>query len=424
MKQSAHILMLSDYGKEVITGFATVANNIVKNLKRHYGHNLLIDIVAINYFGKPYKEYFTDGEKRMNATVNVIGAQVNDPNKDDFGRVVFGQLLNDGNYDGIFIIQDITVVTPFIPVLQKIKQDKKDGGKKLFKSVFYFPVDCILIDGLLNDIEFFDTLVTYTEYGREQVCKIRPDLRKKLQVVYHGTDTNIFYPLPEEEKKRFRYEYFQENAEKFIVNNTNRNQWRKDIPCTMLGFQHAKEIWPEYLPAPFLYLHMHPEDPKGWQIRQIARYLNLIEGKDYMLPRYAENGPLMMNNLYNASDVYLTTTQAEGWGLGITESFAAQLPVICPSHTSLKEISQSGANAFVMDTLFPVINTEDNIIRDQVDYMEVAGKLEHVATMKVLTHVGELEEMGKKVERAYKWVNKYTWAIVCERWIEYFKIYY
>ena len=38
------------------TGFGTVSYNIKKELKRHFGDDLKLDICAINYFGEPYEE--------------------------------------------------------------------------------------------------------------------------------------------------------------------------------------------------------------------------------------------------------------------------------------------------------------------------------------------------------------------------------
>jgi glycosyltransferase involved in cell wall biosynthesis len=33
---------------------------------------------------------------------------------------------------------------------------------------------------------------------------------------------------------------------------------------------------------------------------------------------------------------------AEGWGLTITEAMAVKLPIICPIHTSISEITNDG----------------------------------------------------------------------------------
>ena len=91
--------------------------------------------------------------------------------------------------------------------------------KKSFKSIFYFPVDCTLVPQLTAKLEFFDLLVTYTEYGKNEVIKLRPDLKTKIKVVPHGNSSKDFYPIPKDEIKSFREEYVGGNANKFIITN-------------------------------------------------------------------------------------------------------------------------------------------------------------------------------------------------------------
>lgn len=299
------VLCLFDYVAR--TGFGTVSKNIVHELKKHYGNKLHLDIIAINYFGEPFQE---------DENTYVISARLNDVKDDPYGRYFFLKVLKENDYDGIFIMQDLGVIVSFMDVLVHIKQEKKDNNKKVFKSIFYTPVDCKLVYQLVKGLEFFDLLVTYTEYGRKEINRVRPEL--KVKVIPHGNNSKDFYP---EKDEAFRKEYFGENADKFIITNINRNQPRKDFPNTIFGFIEAKEQWNKNIPEPFLYLHTHPKDPMGWDIRAIMLQTNLVEDKDYkLLPKEYEEGGCtteIMNKIYNASDVHLTTTLGEGWGMCI-----------------------------------------------------------------------------------------------------------
>ena len=138
MSKVLNILCMFDYNAH--TGFATVSKNLKKEVKNYYGENIKLDICAINYFGEPYTE--DDG-------TNVISAVKSATKRDDFGRFGFLKILNDSNdYDGVFIMQDLGVIVPIIEVLKHIKEDKAKKNKKLFKSIFYFPVDFKLLDVL------------------------------------------------------------------------------------------------------------------------------------------------------------------------------------------------------------------------------------------------------------------------------------
>jgi glycosyltransferase involved in cell wall biosynthesis len=405
-----------DYGKDTRTGFATVSSNIKREIKKAYGEQVSLDILGINHYGEDYVE--EDGTR-------VFSAKINDVKNDDFGRYYFLKMVQEGDYDGIFIIQDLGVIHPIIPILESIKQKKKEANKKLFKSIWYFPVDCHLFATLTRHLEFFDVIVTYTEFGRDEILKFRPDLKGKIKVVNHGNNPKDFYPLSEEEKKKFRKEYFGKNADKLIITNVNRNQPRKDIPNTIFGFIEAKRDWKQngLIKEPFLYLHCMPKDPLGHDLRAILMQTQLVEYKDFMLlpKQYEENllGVDMLNGIYNASDIFITTTLGEGWGLTITEAFATKLPVIAPNTTSIKEISGEGSRAYLLETIVPFCSTVDNIIREQSDCWEIGERIIEVSN----DLLNKNQKLNDKVEKAYKYVNTLTWEDVCKRWIEYFKIY-
>jgi len=412
MKQKK-ILCWFDYVAR--TGFATVSKNIVSEIKKHYGNEFILEIVAINYFGEDYME---------DEFTLVTSAKLNDGKKDDFGRNYFLKRLHDIDYDGVFVCQDLGVVVPIIEVMQFIKNEKREKNRKQFKSIFYFPVDCKLLKQITIDIEFFDVLVTYTEFGRNEVYRMRPELKGKVKVLPHGNNSKDFYPISDEERRVFRKEYFGENADKFIITNINRNQPRKDIPNTIFGWIEARQNWPSNLPEPFLYIHCHPIDPMGWDLRAILwQYDDIVEDEHYkLLPKKYEQsmaGIDVLNSVYNASDVYLTTTLGEGWGLTFSEAAACKVPIIAPYTTSFMEMSGYGKNAYMLETIYPCCQFNDNVVREQTDIYEIAENLIQVAKDKV----SKAKDLKNKIDRNYEWVRKLEWTQVCKSWIEHFRIF-
>jgi len=419
MEKNYKILFLGDYNCH--TGFATVSHNIKKQLKNNFGANMQFDVCAINYFGEPYTEQ--DG-------TYVVSAVKSATKKDDFGRFGFLKILKDSNeYDGIFIIQDLGVILPIVAILKTIKEEKIANNKKQFKSIFYFPVDAPLVEKLTEGLEFFDSIVAYTEYGRNEVLRLRHELKKKIKVIPHGNNPKQFFPLPQNEVLEFRKEYFGRNADKFIITNINRNQPRKDIPTTIFSFIEAKKQWEEHQieKQPFLYLHLHPKDPMGWDIRCILAQTDLIEGEDYKLLdiHLANNGASieMLNKIYNASDVYLTTTLGEGWGLTLTEAMATKTPVICPKSTSFIEMTDNGKRAYTLDNLIPTSTTFDSTIRQQCDYIEVADTILYIAKglQGDYENLNFLENYNNRIDSAYKWMQGLDWKIISKVWVDLFK---
>ncbi len=403
-----------DYGKDTHTGFATVSRNVIKGLRKELGDDVMFDVVAINNFTEePYLD--DDG-------VLVMSAKLLDPKQDDFGRNHYLKCLAEGNYDATFIMQDLGVVQPIIQVMRHIKLSKQKDNKKQFKSFFYFPVDCNLIKALTKDLEFFDMLATYTSFGREEVCRFRPELRKNIKIINHGNNNGAYYPIHKEERDIFREEYFEDKEkDKFIISVINRNQPRKDIATSIFAFQELKSNW-KHDKKPFLYLHMNPSDPMGLDLRALMLQTDLEEYKDYMFPpRHMENhgaSEAQLRSIYNASDLFVTTNLGEGWGLTVTEAMACKLPVVAPLHTSITEISNDGENIYPITEFIPVCLQSDNLVR-QMSFIDNVVEVMEEAVNDILI---DSEVKKLKIENSYNYVKtKLDWNYIVPKFVGYIK---
>lgn len=404
-KHKIHLLCLFDY--QCTTGFATVSHNVIRELKAHYGELLWLDILAVNYFGQP-----TNPDERTKIIPAALAGE--EKARDPFGRKVFLKLLQQSDFDGIFIIQDMGVILPMASFIGQIKLEKQKANRKNFKSIFYFPVDTKPLTDYFTNFHVFDKLVVYTEYGRNEILKVDPSLKPKLQVILHGVNPRNFYPLSVEKTEKFRSNYFGDHAAKTIVTNVNRNQPRKDIPTTIFAFQNYKAT---YNGNAFLYLHMTPQDEMGWNLFNVLKQTDLVDGIDYMFPleeSYNAGASMdLLNGIYNASDVFLNTTSGEGFGLTILEAMMCKCPVIAPGHTSISEIGGNGTRIFEIETLYPYCTHYDSMVRYQSDYLE-AAELINVA-------VTEKEVTAGKVKAAYEFAESITWDKICERWLRLFR---
>jgi glycosyltransferase involved in cell wall biosynthesis len=380
---------------------------LVSNWKKIFGERMFLDIVAVNYFGDGYSE---------GPNIRIVSAKKNDIAKDDFGRYVFMRSLLDVDYDVIFILQDLGVVVPMIPHIKKIKDDRKKENKKQFKSILYFPVDFNLTPNLGVGLEFFDSLATFTDFGKQNINRLRPDLKAKVRVIPHGNNFENFYVMPESEVTAFRKSYFGDNADKFIIGNVNRNQPRKDIPNTIFGFL---EYWETYNKNSFLYLHMNPKDPMGWHLRTILAQTPLREGIDFMFPPkddYEKGADISkLNSIYNSMDVFLSTATGGGWELTVTEAMSARKPVVIPNHTSFQYLGgQNGERAYFLNTLYPSVSTIDNVIRFQSDLYEVAETLNYLYN----DIQNNSPELALKIDNAYKFIEKHKWEDIAKTFSE------
>lgn len=410
-RKSFNVLCLFDYN--CTTGFATVSQNIIKQLRFHFKGRMKLDIVAINYFGQPFKE--DDNTIVISASTPSLDGEV-----DAYGRKIFLRMLLEDNYDGVFIIQDMAVACPMFKIMHDIIMPKKKGMlKKKFKTLYYFPVDGRpVVHDWFEGFKYVDSLVTYTEYGRREMIRAMPELQGKIKVIPHGVNHRHFNIMHPDRIDQFRKDYFGKNEGKFIVTNVNRNQPRKDIPTTIFAFEEFKN---KYFKNSFLYLHMTPRDAMGWDLPKILQQTSLVEGEDYMFPppESFDAGAKIetLNAIYNSSDVLLNTTTGEGWGLAITEAMACALPVIAPMHTAVEEIGDYGARVWPIKEFYPYVTHFDNDVRHQSSYEDVAD---------ILNVVRQDIEAGRarsddKVGKALQYVQTLDWQIVCRHWTEEFE---
>lgn len=428
MKSEKEFKLLCLFDYNAATGFATVSHSIIDRLRTHFGRRLIMDIIAINYIDKdasgnaiPGKPYYLDEEKRQ-CVVPAIQEHANQ--EDPLGRHEFLHRLRTIDFNLVFIIQDPGVMAgrtdrfgvrhgDLLAEMKQIKAKKRANNEKQFKTIFYFPIDGEPLAEWFDNFDVIDAPVAYTNYGRNEVVAVRENLRGKIRVIPHGINEEDFHPMPAEMVSEFREEYFGRNAKKNIWGNVNRNQTRKDIPSTIFAFAKYQEM---YDPEAFLYLHMMPTDPQGWNLNTVLKQTSLVEGVDYMFQQKESRdiSKSMLNMIYNSLDFYITTTTGEGWGLSITEAMACRIPVLAPYHTSILDISGGkDARCWTEDNLRLYCSHFDNMVREAVDYAALPRVMNMAWTFK--------EETQKKIDLAYKYTQDLAWNSVCERWIDQFE---
>jgi len=310
----AKILFCADVG--VQTGFGRVSEQLIPALAQEHE----IHALAVNYAGDP-------NDMQQFCKMYPAMAHGSDP----FGSHRIGELVQIIKPELVFIVNDIWVA---INLVDKIEPFKESIG---FKTCIYTPIDSYgLFPELLPAIDKWDKLITYTQFGKEEIEKM--GYTKPIEVVGHGTDFSSFFPMDKAECRR----EFGVPEDAFIVFNGNRNQPRKRIDLTIKGFvKFAKDK-----PDARLWLNMGAKD-MGWEIIPLFKRVARDEGYDstgkliLTSPHFSTINCLpieKLNKVYNACDIGVNTCIGEGWGLVNTEHAATGVAQLVPDHTSLKEI--------------------------------------------------------------------------------------
>jgi len=378
------------------TGFATVSRNIFEGLYRTGRFD--IDILGINYWGDPH-----DFPYRIWPTGT-------NNQKDPYGRQKVLNMIPHMDFDILFFLQDSFILNFLPTLLDHLRKNRQ----KPFKSICYYPVDSIIKQEWANNLVLIDYLVAYSEFGKQETLK---RLDRDIHVIPHGVNTGEFYPLPQDEVKNFRAKYFGQLADKFIITNVNRNQQRKDLPRTIAAFKEFRKAVPDSI----LYLHCAMHD-QGWKLDEVCQSFGFDTSRDVIFPKnFGPNQGYpreVLNLIYNASDVVISTSLGEGMGLAWLESLAAKTPILMPNNTVMPEfitedigwLAKSGSNP----SLWTTIQFDNEVRRPLVDVEDMVEKL--------LEIYNNPEEVRKRVENGYNWiVNKMDWQKgIVPQWVKLF----
>jgi len=275
------------------TGFARVNHNIIKFLPKEWD----IHHLAVNYYGDPHN--YTHKLYPASLGGDVLG----------YKRL---PTFNLPDFDLVFILNDIWVIAEYLRVIKK-------SFKKIPPIVVYYPVDGENFNPVwFENFELVTTAVVYTQFGKDVSQEAYPEFRN-YEIVPHGTDTKVFFPL---DKEKCRHEVFPNHKEvwdSFIVQNSNRNQPRKRIDIALEGFS----IFSKGKPSNILYHHHAGLKDQGWDIASLVRTFNRkydIKLENRLIftksTAYPPDVPVeTLNKLYNVADINLNTSTGEGWGL-------------------------------------------------------------------------------------------------------------
>lgn len=398
------------------SGFGQVSRNILSEL--HKTGLFEITVFGINH----YYEYDDYGHvKKPDVPYDIIEASFLTSEemdkgftKDMYGKTKLLKYMYEKGFDVFWSVQDPYVVE----FLRKSLGSYRSKLGKKFQSIFYFPVDAANISEDWATIpKSFDFPVVYTQFGFKEVVEKCPELEEMLQIIPHGTNMDDFYPIEGDERKEIRHNLGVADDE-FLILNVNRNQPRKDLSRTLHTFAEFKQS----VPNSKLMLFCNPIDVGG-NLHYRLKYYGLTE-EDVIFPQMptGRDGfkglPISaVNEAYAASDVVVSTTLGEGWGLSLTEAMACRRPVVFPNNSSINEIiGPNEERGYLVKSgegptqHFHLHSAGDEPPRPLTDVDDMVLKLLHIHNK------GNAEEVAAKVEAAYKYASEHTWDRVFEQY--------
>jgi len=180
-----------------------------------------------------------------------------------------------------------------------------------------------------------DTVVTISKLTSDIVKTVAPDTEE--HYLPHAIPSEIFCKADKEKIKKFRNEQFGIDDEHLLIFWNNRNARRKQSGSLIFWFNgFLKKLQKKHKGAKAtLLMHTDPKDPNGQDLQAIINELELKNKEVLLSPQKIDMTNLAM--LYNAADVTINISDAEGFGLSTFESMACETPIIVTMTGGLQE---------------------------------------------------------------------------------------
>lgn len=350
------LLLVGDAAAD--TGFAKVLHS----LAYRWANNWDLYILGVNYDGDYHP---------ISQVAKLFNPRLRDFN-DVYGLTRIPELTTKIKPDLVFYLNDPWILSQYAKEIPKAYPTK---------HVFYTPVDAVNVKStFVEPLHAFTQGVVYTYFGGSVLQQ--SGYSKNLAIIPHGIDLQEFFPM---DKKAVRAEIKNKSLtdnvdpEDFIVQVVDRNSQRKRIDLAMYGFA----LWSSNKPKNVkLWYHGALLDV-GYDIAQLAEFFGITDRMIYTVknldPAHGVSTSVL-NAVYNAADVRVSTSGGEGWGLCTMESMATRTANMVVNTAALSEWARGGVH-YIEPSDIPYVTTNGlNTIHAQASIQSYIDGLEKMYT--------------------------------------------
>lgn len=387
------------------TGYSKVSYNLVKQL------STLAPKVKTFHFGfqrhpnRPNIRKYPDGIVPYDAAAN------EDPREEGFGYNKIREYLDMVNPDVVMIYNDPYTIAKFI---ESMKHDRLTSPYKLWLYVdqVYTGIAQPLVDILHKHA---DRIYCFTEIWKKKFLEYGPfpDIR----ILEHAVDPFVFSCMSPDARKEVRRNLgLSDDA--IVILNANRNSQRKRLDLSIAGFVGLLKNNPTKPYYMVIASNLQPQTGAYYDTQRIF----LEELKDNNLDPQTFLRRLLLidtsppnvwadeaiNQLYNAADIGINTSDGEGYGLCQMEHMYTGAPQIVTDVGSYR--------SFLNDSVAEFIPTNGK--------QYFAGGMPHgfsSPTFATADVTKAIESMITTLEARKKSVQSFiypSWSRVCDEWLE------
>lgn len=435
---SKRVLIISDsiYRQ---TGYATVANNIIKHLDPSFkiaqlglshmptkylkDNNIDYYSPILNHSKCCNKGIFIEHYNKDTDSIEHISPNITLDVEQNICSNGLGNAQDPYCFESaFFVIQhfqpDIVITINDIWGMYKLNFLK---NRKNFKFISYLAVDSecfpasIKTNETINTMQYIsltDKVVVFTDWAKDTINKTAKIVLNKefdnIHVIPHGVDITKYNGL--NNPKQFVRDFFNLDPDKvFLIGSVNRNQPRKRLDAVIQTLRILIDKYEKPDGKKFMvHFHCAIEDSHGWDLPWLINYYG-VQDRVILDPNLKPGQGVpdhILNYIMNSYDVHFAPTNSEGWGLSIIETMACGVPNVISDYSAHGDWAKDAAlkariSAKIHD---PITNHIKGII-----------DIEHAAEL-----IGSLYN-DYKLQKAYrvksfKLAESLQWANVCKDW--------
>jgi len=324
------------------TGFGTVTLELASRL---VGLGVDARVIAVNHRGEPIRGVLSGRVWPASIMGDQFGGNIS-------AGAIDGSLwptLEPEDHwkpDVVLVVSDVSGLLSHMGQLTQAKHDTwKDA------TVYHYcPIEGDNLPPMWRQLWDLVEPVAMSDYGARIISD---HIGRPVARIYHGVDTDVFYPVSPGRPIRIKNStlrskedcklYFERDPDRTLLLRADRNAQRKFYPKTFEAFNliAARDLNVD------LILHCRPIDPGADGPDLIQELLRLPDIRDRVGWTLAHDTWVgftraELNALYNAADVYFSTTGGEGFGLTLAESMAAGTPVVVTDWAADRETVGDG----------------------------------------------------------------------------------
>lgn len=377
------VLWLSDGGCN--TGFGVVTHQIGERLVRDYGYE--VHVLATNHRGDAWPSIL---DPSVQTPLRLYRPTIANE-RDIYGKTRVLELLDKLNPDAVVMVNDPKHILHFlfenqfdlVPVGADGRpvEDEANAVSKVHALLHFAPIlTYVPCDGTnlppawTTTIPSVSRMLAMSRWGLDVYGL--PDDR----LVYHGVDTETFHPVSRETpitiegtgqvitSKREAKRLFGFDTDGFLVLRVDANSGRKDYAATV------KALIPFMERHADVQAHFHGPVNNGQSGVDLAalwsRTPHLAAGTRWFAPSapvqesFAGWPVSHLAALYNAADIFVSTSRGEGFGLTLAEAAACGVPIVAQNVSAIPEVVGSGGILIEPERLLTVPSGEDTWLAD------------------------------------------------------------